>query len=150
MKEFFTTIPGIVISLGAILTVVVTGFLYIIGIWKKGKDGEDDRLIKLLQTTVEELEKKVNKQAQDIEELSTEVQKLREDNKRYIEIFQGRDKETQEFYKAGYKAIETLTNTHDIITTVAESIKNTNSAMEKLIELISKSVDVVGNMAIKK
>ncbi len=149
MKEFFTTIPGIVISLGAILAVIVTGLLYVLGLYKKGKDGEDDRLIKILQSTVEELEKKVNKQSEDIANLSEEVEELRQDNKKYIEIFQGRDKKTEEFYQQGFEAIKLARETHDIITTVAESIRNTNSAMVKLIEIFGKSVDVVGTIAQK-
>lgn len=157
MEYFFTTIPGIVISLGAILAVSVTGLLYVIGIFskqkgerKKEQDAGDDRLIKILQTTVEELEKKVNQQTIDIEELSIEVEELRRENKKYIEIFQGRDSDTKEFYKKAYEAIEISRQTHDIMTTVAESIKNTNSAMEKLIELIGKSMDIAGTIAIKK
>lgn len=147
MKEFLTTIPGIVISLGAILSVVVIGLLFILGLWKKGKNGEDDRLIDILKSTVDALETKVNKQTTDIEALTKEVRDLKRDNEKYIEIFQGRDKETKDFYERAYKAIDTVAQTHDIITTVAESIKNTNSAMEKLIELLSKSVDVVQNIA---
>lgn len=156
MEYFFTTIPGVVISLGAILAVVVTGLLYILGIYskqklerKKEEDAGDDRLIKLLQTTVTELEKKVNQQTLDIEELSTEVAELRKENKIYIDIFQGRDGDTKEFYKKAYEAIEIARQTHDLMGTVAESIKNTNSAMEKLIELIGKSMDIAGKIAIK-
>ncbi len=149
IEKFFNTIPGVVISLGAILAVVVTGLLYVLGLWKKGKNGEDDRLINLLKETVDELEKKVNKQTTDIQLLTTKVGDLERDNKKYIEIFQGRDKDSQDFYKAAYSAIDTVHQTHDILTTVAESIKNTNLAMVKLIELIGKSVDVVGSIAKK-
>ncbi len=149
MTQFFTTIPGIVISLGAILTVIVTGLLYLIGLYKKGKDGEDDRLIKILQGTVTEMEKTVKKQTTDIENLTKEVQELKKDNQRYIEIFQGRDEDTKELIKRSYAAMDTVTQTHDILTTMAESIKNTNSTMEKLIELIARGVDVVGKVAIK-
>ncbi len=146
MEHFFTTIPGIVISLGAILTVCVTGLLYLIGLWKKGKNGEDDRLITILKQTVDQLEIKVNQQSTDIENLTKELHELKRDNTKYIEIFQGRDQETKEFYKRAYNAMDIMTQTHDIITTVAESTKNTHSTMEKLITLMSKGVDAVGTI----
>lgn len=147
MENFFTTTLGVVISLGAILTVAVTGLLYVIGIYKKGKDGDDDRLINILQTTVTELEKKVNKQTVDIERLTKEVDDLRRENGKYIEIFQGRDGETKEFYKRMYHTMDVITQTHDLITTMATSIDNTNRTMAQLIDLLAKSVDVVGKVA---
>lgn len=156
MEHFFATIPGVIIALGSILGVVISGLLYLTGLFSKQKrekkedeDKDDDRLINLLKGTVEELEKKVNKQTIDIMTLTKKVDELERDNRKYIEIFQGRDKETQDFYKAAYGAITTVQQTHDILTTVAESIKNTNSAMEKLIELIGKGLDVVKVTAVK-
>ncbi len=149
MEQFLNTTFGVVISLGAILTVAVTGLLYVVGIFKKGKDGQDDRLINILQQTVTELEKKVNKQTVDIEKLTQEVKILKLDNAKYIEIFQGRDGETKEFYKRMYSTIDTISQTHDIITTMATSIENTNRTMAQLIDLLAKSVDVVGKVASK-
>lgn len=143
MQEFFTTTLGVIISLGAILTVAVTGLLYIVGIFKKGKDGEDDRLINILKGTVDELEKKVNQQTLDIEKLTRELHKFKEENDRYIQIFQGRDEETKKFYDRAYAAMDKASETHDIMTTVATSIAATNNSMNRLIDLLSKSVDVV-------
>ncbi len=154
MEKFFNTIFGTVISLGAILTVAVTGLLYMIGIWSKGKKDqkdsnskEEDRLINILKTTVEELETKVNKQTLDIKNLTEEVHELKRENGKYIEIFQGRNEETKKFYERAYIAIDTVQQTHDIITTMAESIKNTNTALQGLIGILSQSVDVVGKIA---
>lgn len=125
-------------GVGGILTVAIIGIFYLLGLWKKQKDNDDDRLIKILQATVEELDKKVNQQDTDIKALTKEVEQLKRDNENYIRIFQGRDKETQEFYKQGFDAIKLARETHDVVTTVAESVKNTNSAMEKLIAVIEK------------
>jgi len=52
MTGFLATTLGIVISIGGVFALVVVGGLYVLGIWKKGKDGEDDRLIKILEATV--------------------------------------------------------------------------------------------------
>lgn len=156
MADFFTTTLGIVVSLGAILTVAVTGFLYVVGIYSKQKierqkeeDAGDDRLINLLQSTVKELEKKVTQQTIDIERLSVEVHQLKEDNKKYIDIFQGRDSATQEFYKKAYEAIEISRQTYNMMNTVAVSIKNTNDTLSKLIELIGKGMDNADRLANK-
>lgn len=154
MKEFLSSLPGTVISLGVIATGVIIGCLYLLGLIKgvqdkteEKKDGAANNLIKILQGTVDELERKVNQQSIDIEKLTKEVHDLKRDNEKYIEIFQGRDKETKEFYKRAYIAMGTVQSTHDMMSTVAESIKNTNTALQGLIEILSKSVDVVGRVA---
>ncbi len=154
MIQFFTTTLGTVISLGAILTVSVAGLLFLIGIFSKQKrvikeeeDKDGDRLINILKATVDQLEEKVNKQTKDIEALTVELHKFKEDNERYIKIFQGRDEQTQEFYKRSYAAMDLDVQTHDIMTTVAKSIADTNATMNRMVDLLSKSVDVVGKVA---
>lgn len=157
IEHFFSTIPGIITGVGIVISGIIAGFLYIASLYDKQKrakkdeeNKDEDRLINLLKDTVDELTKKVDKQTLDIEELTKKVDMLERDNENYIKIFQGRDKDTQDFYKAAYGAIDTVHQTHDIMTTVAESIKNTNSAMEKLIEVIGKSIDIAGRVATNK
>lgn len=150
MHEFFTTTLGIVISLGAILTVAVTGLLYVIGVYRKGKESEDDRLINILKATVDALEEKVDKQTEDIKNLTRDLHKFKEENERYIQIFQGKDTETKEFYKRAYAAMELSIQTHDILTTVAKSIADTNTTMNRMLDLVGKGVDVVGKVATNK
>ena len=149
IEHFFATIPGIIVGVGAVLSVASIGFLYVIGVIRGKKDNADDRLINILKTTVDELESKVNKQTTDISELTKEVHALKRDNEMLTKLLQGRDDQTQDFYKKGFAAMDTITQSHDILTTMAESIKNTNVAMVKLIELLGKSVDVVGSIATK-
>ena len=150
MEHFFTTTLGIVTSLGAILIVAVTGFLYIVGIYSKQKgerkreeDAGDDRLIKLLQTTVTELEKKVTKQDADLQLLSAEVGKLRSENETLIQILQGRDKQTQLFYEKGFESMKVLTEIAPIIKTIDTTLKDKNESINKLIETISSNAKVV-------
>lgn len=132
MEKFFNTIPGIVISLGAILTVVVSGLLYVLGLWKKGKNGEDDRLINILQETVNELEKKVNgqKDTHDLEVknlndkidgLVEKVDTLEKENQTLTRVLQGRDEETQKFYNKAFEAIDTGKQTHLLVEQMSKS-----------------------------
>lgn len=157
MHELLTTLPGTALGWIALIGFFVFGAVALYGLFdkramerKKEVDGSEDRLIDILQKTVKELEVKVNKQTEDIEELSLEVEELRKENKKYIEIFQGRDNETKEFYKRAYATMDIAHQTHDVVTTVAESIKNTNSAMEKLINVIEKSIEATSKVAINK
>ncbi len=132
MKEFFTTIPGIVISLGAILAVAVTGLLFVIGLFKKGKNDEDDHLIKILSETVTALETKVDNQKRDhdlvtndltvkIDVLTKKVEDLEKENGLLINVLQGKDKDTQEFYKKVYEAINIGNNTFELVKTMSEN-----------------------------
>lgn len=131
MEHFLTTAPGIIISVGSILAVVAVGVLYFLGLLKGKKDNADDRLIDILKTTVEELEKKVDKQRTDIDELTTEVEELRRDNKRYIEILQGRDEATKEFYKQALESMQVSKATHEIVISLAESMKSMAETLAK-------------------
>ena len=45
--------------------------------------------------------------------------------------------------------MDTIADTHDILTTMAKSIEQTNVAMTKLIDLLGKNLDVIGKVAAK-
>jgi len=131
MQQFLTTTLGIVVSSGAVGTVVILGVLYIAGLWKKGKDGEDDRLINILKSTVDALEKKVDDQkkehdevlktlSKEIKDLTKKVDDLETENTRLVDILQGRDKNTQEFYE---KAIKSFALVENMSTTMADLTK---------------------------
>lgn len=150
MEQFVKTVPGLIITIGGIIAVGATGFFYIMGLWKKGKDGEDDRLINILKQTVEELSKKVEhlerREAdltKKVEISSNEISKLRDENKKYIAILQGRDEQTKEFYKQAFKSMEVSRETRDLAETIAKGMTDTNDNIKKLIDLFSKHVDVL-------
>ncbi len=142
MEIFFTTIPGIVVSLGAILAVIVAGLLYVLGLWKKGKNGEDDRLIQILQDTVNALEEKVNNQKVEYDETADEltnkidklirkVDHLEKENLTLREILQGRDEKTQLFYKKAFESMEIGVKT---LVLVENMNKNHTELMKILVE----------------
>lgn len=143
MSQFFTTIPGIIISIGGILAVAVIGLGYVIGLWKKNKDGQDDRLIGILEKTVKELSTKVDNLEKREKELTREVEGLRTDNKKYIEILQGRDQQTQEFYRQAFDAMKTSKETFELVKAMAQGMTDTNKNIDKLIDLIGKHADVI-------
>jgi len=151
MEQFLTTIPGTVAAWVVVITLVIGGVLVVIGLWdkkvkerKKETDGSEDRLIEILQTTVNELEKKVDQQTKDIEGLTKTVEELKRDNEKYIDIFKGRDGQTQQFYKEGFEAMKIANLTHDVVTTMAESVKNTNENLKSTNENINKLIDLLG------
>lgn len=148
--QFFNTTFGLIVLVGGVLAVAVVGLLYVIGLFKKGKDGEDDRLIKILQETVETLEKKVDKQkvehdetvgglTKKIDSLTEKVDQLERENKTLTEVLQGRDKKTQEFYEKAFKSIEIGEKTYNLVKTM-----NTNheSLMKLLIEHLKPTVTI--------
>lgn len=146
MKEFFSTIPGIVISLGAILAVVVTGLLYALGLWKKGKDAEDDRLIKILEGTVnalkvnvddqkKEYDENIGKLTEKIDSLTIKVEHLEKENETLTKVLQGRDEQTQLFYKKAFEAIETGEKTY-------KTIENLNKNQEDLLAVLREHLKI--------
>lgn len=140
MENFLSTVTGIVISIGTVFAIVVVGGLYLLGIIKGKKDNEDDRLITILKETVDALEKKVDDQKREydtivtslstkIDTLTTKVQKLEEENETLVKVLQGRDEQTQLFYKEAFKAfelVETMNkNQADFLKLLSEHFKIT-------------------------
>lgn len=139
MGEFVSQFGMII----AVATAVVVGAVALYGLWderarkrRHAVDGEEDRLIALLTTTVQELEKKVNHQGQEIERLSKKVNDLESENGILIEVLQGRDKQTQKFYEEAFKTMELSKDTHILVKSLHETNKDTNENIKKLIDVI--------------
>lgn len=150
MEHFLSTIPGIILTIGAIFTVVVVGALYVVGLWKNGKDGEDDRLINILKGTVDALEVKVNNQKKEhddilaslnlkISDLTKKVDELEKENKTLVEVLQGRDQKTQEFYKKAFDAIEVGAKTFALVEAMN---KNHTDLMKMLVDHLKPGVTI--------
>lgn len=159
MTEFFTQF-GIFLTIGA---AVIAGGLALLGIWDKRQkerrnevDGEEDRLINLLKQTVEGLTDRVNKQDQDIKNQSEEIKnlskkvgELEKENNLLVKVLQGRDEQTQQFYKKAYEAIDIVHQSHSLLNNVAKSLENTGNTISKLIELSAKHADVTDHAIAK-
>jgi len=147
MEQFFTTFPGIIVTIGGILAVASVGGLYVAGLIKGKKDEADDRLINILQETVNALEEKVNKQKEDhdtevgklnekIDKLTTKVSELEKENETLIEVLQGRDKSTLEFQKQMLDAMRVGMETNGLA-------KDTATKLQHLIDLMGQHIVAV-------
>lgn len=143
MEQFFSQFGTYI----AIATLVVAGGVALYGLWDKSSrerrkdvNEEEDRLITLLQETVKELEKKVVKQGQDIENLSKKVGDLEHENEILVKVLQGRDEQTKEFYKQAYESMKTTNETFKIVSKLAEGFAQSNANIEKLISIIGDQV----------
>lgn len=144
MAEFLSQFGTLLVASGALIAAGVAIF----GQYKK-EDSEANKelkstnkdLIDALRNKVDILDDVVKKQTVDIASLTEQVQKLTDENKRFIEIFQGRDAQTQEFYKKGFAAMEKLEGATLKVDAIFESIKIQNGNVSKLIELASKQID---------
>lgn len=150
MEHLFSTVPGIITGVGLIIAGIVGGVLYITDIFAKRKRGlkdeeskDEDRLRSILQSTVDELEKKVNQQDSDIKYLTAEVGKLRQENKTLIEILQGRDKQTQQFYEEGFKAMKNASEILSIAKDIQTTVRDKNESINRLIGAVSENAKVI-------
>ncbi len=116
MNQFLTELPNTFLGWVTVIGLVVTGAFALFGVFDKMRRGREDeadengdRLISILQGTVEQLEKKVNKQTADIEELTGKVNLLSKENETLIKILQGKDERTIAIYKKIDEIHERLT-----------------------------------------
>lgn len=144
-------------SIIIVITLAIGGGLAVYGIWdkvrrdrQKDTDGSEDRLIDLLQKTVNELEKKVNQQTADIKVITTKMQHLEKENETLVRVLQGRDDATQQFYRQMLESIKVTQSTHDTVTTLAKSVQDTVTNMTKLIELLSRHLEVLDHKTADK
>lgn len=141
MQDFFTTIPGIIVTVCGILAVAVVGGLYLMGLIKGKKDSQDDRLIGLLKDTVTALEQKVDNQKKEhdeilvkltgnIEKLTKKVDELEKENETLTKVLQGRDAQTQKFYAKAFEAFELIRSMdekhNELMTMLVEHLTKTS------------------------
>lgn len=157
MNEIISSLPSTLIGWVAVIILLIAGAVALYGLWdKKVKerqrdvDGSEDRLIDILKETVDQLEIKVDKQTKDIEMLTRQVQELTSERKTLLDILQGRDDQTQTFYKQANDSMAVVHETHDVVTTLATSIQNTNVNMAKLIDLLGKHLEVLDRAGTSK
>lgn len=127
--DFFSTLPGIIVTISGVIAGSVMGLFYFINILKGKKDESASKLIGILQNTVNELERKVNQQNIDIEKqtidiasLSKKIETLQKENKFLIAVLQGKDKSTQEFQKNMLETKEIVNDTNEKIGKLLETI----------------------------
>jgi antitoxin component HigA of HigAB toxin-antitoxin module len=148
MEQFFTTVPGIIISIGGILAVVIVGVMYTLGLWSGKKDNADDRLIGILKETVDALQVQVDNQKKEhdetvealtkkIDTLTLKVDDLERENGTLIEVLQGRDKNTLEFQKQMLEAMKIGMETNGLA-------KQTSERLTELVTIMGDHLKAVG------
>lgn len=110
---------------------------------KKEEDGDEDRLIGILQTTVKELEGKVDKLVAREKELTKEVSDLSKENKTLLAVLQGRDQQTQEFYKQGFESMKRSEQMFETMKTLVESVATLSKSIEKNNEMTADFVKTI-------
>lgn len=149
METLLTSVWGTAITVGAVLSIIILGIFFVAGLYKKGKDGEDDRLIDILKGTVDALEQKVDNQKKEhdetlqvltkkVTELTKKVDDLEEENTRLVDILQGRDAKTQEFYDRAIKSftlVETMnTNMSELMKALTEHFKSPSTVVNNVTQ----------------
>jgi septal ring factor EnvC (AmiA/AmiB activator) len=146
MEGFFSSAIG-----GGTVVGVIAGILVLIGLFDKkkrarekevneGVDGQEDRLIQLLKDTESELNKKMAQQKSDsdsltgiltkkVDDLTTKVDHLEKENAILTKVLQGRDEQTQTFYKKAFEIfvlIEGMSKTQtDLMRILSNHLKPT-------------------------
>lgn len=133
MYEFLSQLPNSPIGWIGLTIAAIAGGAGAYVVYNRNKDGSDDRLIGILQKTVDELEKKVNKQDVDIQALTTKVADLKSTNDTLTKVLQGRDEATLAFQS---KVLEAVALAHETNGTT----KALEKSMGKLTDLISAHI----------
>lgn len=136
---------------------------------KKIEDDSEDRIIKLLNDTTQALEDKLRttqieyerdkqmlneKYEQDrktlnskIDDLTKKVDLLEKENTTLLKVLQGRDEQTQEFYKKGFEAMKTMDSCYSLVKDLSTMVKDKNGNIEKLLDILGKQTDKIGETA---
>lgn len=132
MEHFITQFGGWI----GIAAAVIFGLFALIGLFNKNskalKKEETDtatNVIDLLKEQVDALEGKVDQQHADIIELTKKVESLSSENETLTKVLQGRDGQTQAFYKDAYAGME-------MVKAILKSTQENNTQITKLVTLM--------------
>lgn len=141
----------------AVIGMVIVGLVSIYGLLDRenrkrqnDNDAADDRLIKLLQGTVDSLEKQVNELTTQVGELGNKVTKLQAENGMLRSILQGRDENTKAEKKAYQEAIVIVEENNTFVKQNAKNIEKTNKNIERIAKLMEEHMGVVQKIVEKK
>lgn len=142
---------GIVAIVVASLAVIVSTIINQRKNNKKEVNDEEDRLNKLLTDTVNSLQDKVKTLEEKVAEgekkqkdSEKKIDELIADNKKYIEIFQGIDKDTIEYRKLGMESIKKIEEIHAYSKTMSENLGSVVEIMKTQVA-VSHPTTVINN-----
>lgn len=151
MQQFLNSPAGILTAIGVLIAAVVTGAVAIVGLWdKKARerkkkvdtdlDHSEDRLVDILKKTVAELEKKVNQQTIDIASLTKKIDNLEHENETVIKVLQGRDEQTQEYFKQGFQAMKVISDIRAEQIVQSDFQRKSNDIQAKLLNVLDHAI----------
>lgn len=113
MQNFITNFGGYI----GVASAVIFGAFGLFGIFNKNaramkKEGIDTAkdVIDLLNAKVAALEAKMDEYQETVDELTKKVDSLQAENHTLTQVLQGRDGQTQQFYKDMYASMEVMKN----------------------------------------
>jgi hypothetical protein len=131
METFITSLPNTLLGWVGVVLAIFLSALLTFRTYKTGVDRADERLIKILQGTVAELEKKVALLENEQELLINKVNELQRTNETLASVLQGRDEGTLRFQRDVMEAIRHRNDTHDLVVA-------TNKAIMELVAILTK------------
>lgn len=99
---------------------------------KKEEDEADDRLIKLLQETIKELDQKVKSLEAWKQEREKEMAALRAENQTLIRVLQGRDRDSEDFRRMAAESFKLTAEIHAFTRQTSEGITKLSGILERL------------------
>ena len=99
--------------------------------YMRARDASGDRLIKILQGTVTEMEKKIG--ALEVWKVEKEkaYAELETQNKTLVSILQGRDQQTQDFYRQAGASMALASETNALVKTQTALLERMVQALER-------------------
>lgn len=128
-----------------IASIVIIGFFAAISLFDRTKreraklaSEETTELISILKEKIEALETRVKDAEDNAKIAKTQVEEVRKENNRLVEILQGRDQNTMKYQEMGLKAMETAFETHKAVLNNGHKIEAVNKNVERLALAIEK------------
>lgn len=115
---------------------IIVGIFAIIGMVDKSTRARRKEVAELLKEQVDALEGKV-------ELLSKQVEELKKENETLIRVLQGRDEQTQLFYKKGFESMKTIDESLSLMKVMNDKmdvIRQENGNVGKLIGVVNKQL----------
>lgn len=138
-------VPTAIAGWVSFVSLIVMGIFAALNIFDKARTSRnqtqnqaDDRLINLLQQNIAALEKRLAEAEKTIRNFEVTMSKLQAENKMLTDVFQGRDKQMQEFMARGFQ-------TMDVVPNIMNTATQTNQNVERLAKLMERHLQYLEN-----
>lgn len=147
----FLGLPTSIVGIGTIIVFIFLGIFYVIGLFNNARDKQqkisDDKaiaaenattfVITALKEQISVLEKKVQDQSSQINDMALRLESLSGENKSLKDLLLGKDDETKKFQAMG---VEVMTK---VVPQLMNTTRETNLNVTKLYRAIEKHLAVI-------